>query len=113
MEIYSDNIGKFILMGVKGSTVCLNDYEMFGSYLSSLVEEGREDIVIDLSSSEFIGTGIINSIISARNKLRKKGGSIFIVSSNKNILDIFEILQMNALVPIYKSIDEFKKTHLD
>lgn len=74
-----------------------------------IIEEGCFHIVFNLDEVTFICSGGIGALAYNLNKVKRKGGAIYIISSNDYINYIFETLKFNIVFEgyYYKTFEEF------
>ena len=74
--------------------------------LQRVMEEGAENIVVDLSATTFIDSTTLGVLIGAVKRVRPVGGSISLVCSDRNIRKIFEITLLDRVFPIFEDRSE-------
>ena len=70
------------------------------------IEEGDRLVVIDLSDVGFIDSTAIGVLVGALKRLREVGGSLAVVCANDNVRNIFEMVGLENVIPLYCSRDE-------
>lgn len=80
-----------------------------------IINEGFYNIAFNLDEVTFICSGGIGALAYNLNKVRRKGGAIYIISSNDYINYIFESLKFNIVFEGYffKSFEEFSSALLN
>src|SRR3990172_6358012 len=66
------------------------------------MEDGAENVVVDLSATTFIDSTTLGVLIGAVKRLRSVGGSVSLVCSDRNIRKIFEITLLDRVFPIFE-----------
>ena len=62
---------------------------------------GASDLLIDLSEVSFIDSTTIGILMRTRKRLAPLGGRVLIVTSDRNILRLFEITALDRMFEIY------------
>lgn len=65
------------------------------SQMRNIVEQGVEDLVVDLSEVHMVDSCGIGLLISAHNSLRKAGGRLAVVHASAELLDLFQTMRMH------------------
>jgi anti-sigma B factor antagonist len=89
-----------------GGEVDLYTAPEFKERLVQLIEEGKKQLVIDLSKATFIDSTTLGVLVGGVKRLRPSGGSLTLVCTDPNISKIFEITGLDRVFPIYKTRDE-------
>jgi len=70
------------------------------------IDAGSRHLVIDLSAAEFIDSTAIGVLVGALKRLQESSGSLAVVCTNENILNIFEIVGLDDMIPLHRSRDD-------
>ena len=70
------------------------------------IEEGDRLVVIDLSDVGFIDSTAIGVLVGALKRLKEVGGSLGVVCANDNVRNIFEMVGLENVIPLYHSRDD-------
>lgn len=103
----SDYKGKTLLK-VKENLVTDPDAREFKDILTSIIDEGKREIIIDFSDMIFIGSSGIGKLLLAYKRLNDLGGKIYIVGLNKDIKDLFFTFRLNEFFYIVDSLSTIK-----
>ncbi|MFL5827554.1 MAG: STAS domain-containing protein [Thermoleophilaceae bacterium] len=71
--------------------------------MTELIHEGRRRFIVDLSQVAFIDSTAIGVLVGRRKDLLRRRGTIALVCSDENVLEIFEIAGLPALFEIHES----------
>jgi anti-sigma B factor antagonist len=66
-----------------------------------LIEEGKRQLVVDLTDATFIDSTAIGILVGARNRLLESGGSLEVACSHKNVLKVFEITGLERVLSLH------------
>lgn len=86
-----------------GGEVDLRVASRLGQYLHQLSKDGPRHLVIDLSRVTFIDSTTIRVLKEAAQHQRQAGASLALACGRPKILEIFEIVAMERVCPIYRS----------
>ena len=89
-----------------GGEVDLYTAPEFKERLVQIIEDGKKQLVVDLSKATFIDSTTLGVLVGGVKRLRPTGGSLTLVCTDQNITKIFEITGLDRVFPIYKSRDE-------
>jgi anti-anti-sigma factor len=65
------------------------------SKMRAMVEEGVQELVIDLTDVQMVDSSGIGLLISAHNSLRKSGGKLAVIHASAEILELFQTMRMH------------------
>jgi anti-sigma B factor antagonist len=86
------------------------DYEASPQLRASIdgqIKAGRRRIVLDLASATFIDSTAIGVLVTAVVRLHETGGgSLGVVCTHENVLQIFRITSLDVMVALYDSRDQ-------
>lgn len=75
----------------------------FKTELHGLVDEGPEELVIDLSGVEMVDSVGIGVIIATHNSLEQKGGRLKVTNITKDIFGLFSAMRLDRHFDVEKS----------
>ena len=89
-----------------GGEVDLYTAPEFKERLVQVIEDGKKQLVVDLSKATFIDSTTLGVLVGGVKRLRPVGGSLSLVCTDQNITKIFEITGLDRVFPIHTSRDE-------
>ena len=89
-----------------GGEVDLYTAPEFKERLVQVIEDGKKQLVVDLSKATFIDSTTLGVLVGGVKRLRPTGGSLALVCTDQNITKIFEITGLDRVFPIHASRDE-------
>ena len=89
-----------------GGEVDLYTAPEFKERLVQVIEDGKKQLVVDLSKATFIDSTTLGVLVGGVKRLRPTGGSLALVCTDQNITKIFEITGLDRVFPIHSSRDE-------
>jgi anti-sigma B factor antagonist len=69
--------------------------------LEELLADGKRRIVFDLSGATFIDSTAIGVLALSVRRLRPRGGALAVVCSHPRILETFEVIGLERVVPVH------------
>ena len=96
------------LLKIKENLVTDPDAREFKDVLTSMIDEGIREIIIDFSEMVFIGSSGIGKLLLAYKRLDDLGGKLFITGLNKDIKDLFVTFRLNEFFHIVDSLEAIK-----
>jgi anti-anti-sigma factor len=114
MELSIKDVGKFKVIKPAGR-IDWENARYLDQEIHRIIDEGCSNIVFNLDEVTFICSGGIGALAYNLNKAKRKGGAIYIISSNDYINYIFETLKFNIVFEGYyfRTFDEFSAQILD
>ncbi len=88
-----------------GGEVDLYTAPEFKERLVQVIEDGKKQLVVDLSKATFIDSTTLGVLVGGVKRLRPSGGSLALVCTDQNITKIFEITGLDRVFPIHASRD--------
>jgi len=70
------------------------------------VEGGRSHLILDLSSMERVDSNGIGEIVAVWQHAKNTGGELVLASLQPRVLDLFKILFLDKVIPIFESVAE-------
>jgi anti-sigma B factor antagonist len=74
--------------------------------LLDLVTSGVTEIVVDLSATEFLDSTGLGAVVAAYKRVRAHDGHLKLVATSARVRRVFEITNLNRVVPICATVDE-------
>ena len=78
----------------------------FKQRVTAPIEAGRTHVVVDLTATTFIDSSSLGVLIGAHRRLRRKDGSLAIVTNSDAITKTFRITGLDSVFTIVGSLDE-------
>ncbi len=93
------------LIKIKENLVTDPDAREFKEALTSLIDDGKRQIIIDFSDMVFIGSSGIGKLLLAYKRLDDLGGKLYITGLNKDIKDLFITFRLNEFFNIVDNLE--------
>jgi len=89
-----------------GGEVDFDVAPQFKRRISSLIEAGDRQLVIDLTAVEFIDSTAIGVLVGAIKRMRAVSGSLAVVCDNEDVRAIFEAVGLENMIPLHHSHED-------
>ena len=89
-----------------GGEVDLYTAPEFKERLVQVIEDGKKQLVVDLSKATFIDSTTLGVLVGGVKRLRTNDGQLSLVCSDRNITKIFEITGLDRVFTIHATRDE-------
>ena len=89
-----------------GGEVDLYTAPEFKERLVQVIEDGKKQLIVDLSKATFIDSTTLGVLVGGVKRLRPTGGSLALVCTDENITKIFEITGLDRVFTIYPNREE-------
>ena len=78
----------------------------FKQRMSAPIDDGRSNLIVDLSRTTFIDSSSLGVLIGAHRRLKLRGGSLTIVCDNDAITKTFRITGLDGVFHLVPKIDD-------
>lgn len=108
MELSVTDIDKFKVVKPHGR-IDWENARVLDKEIQQLIEQECYHLVFNLDDVTFICSGGIGALVYNLNKVKKKNGAIYIISSNEYINYIFETLKFDIVFEgyLYQTFEDF------
>ena len=89
-----------------GGEVDLYTAPEFKERMVQVIEQGKKQVVVDLSKATFIDSTTLGVLVGGVKRLRTNDGQLSLVCSDRNITKIFEITGLDKVFTIYPTREE-------
>ncbi|MEA2312676.1 MAG: anti-sigma factor antagonist [Solirubrobacteraceae bacterium] len=77
----------------------------FKARMAAPIDDGRTNLVVDLSRTTFIDSSSLGVLIGAHRRLKLRGGSLVVVCEDEAIVKTFKITGLDGVFTIVDSLD--------
>lgn len=74
--------------------------------LLELVADGTTEIVVDLSNTDFLDSTGLGAVVAAYKRVRAHEGHLRLVATSARVKRVFEITNLDRVVPICATVEE-------
>ena len=75
----------------------------FSATLNRTIIDGATKVLLDFSTLEYLSSSGIRSLMEGMKLLEPKGGTLAFCSLNAQLKELFEVVQLTKLFPIYET----------
>jgi anti-sigma B factor antagonist len=73
--------------------------------LLELIAAGEVGLVVDLEKVQFMDSSGVSALVVGHNAARANGAEMLVVCSDRGLLKLFEVSQLDKLLTIYPSVE--------
>ena len=77
----------------------------FKQRMSAPIEEGRSNLIVDLSRTTFIDSSSLGVLIGAHRRLKLRGGSLVVVCDDEAIAKTFKITGLDGVFTLAPTVE--------
>lgn len=99
-----------VVIQIKGNVMGGPEAQEFNDYIHQLVEEGKKNIVIDLSKVKFMNSSGLGMLITAYTTLKNGGGIMKLAGATEKINSLLVITKLITIFENYDSVEEAVKS---
>jgi anti-sigma B factor antagonist len=74
--------------------------------LATLIEDGSDELVLDLSETTFVDSMTLGVLLGAMKRVRSRGGHLRLVVAGADVRRIFEITLLDRVFPLHDTREE-------
>ncbi|MDX1671822.1 MAG: STAS domain-containing protein [Balneolaceae bacterium] len=94
------------IIQLKGNVMGGPHAEKFRDDLHSLIDQGKTNVVVDLSKVKFINSSGLGILIGGLTTMRNADGDLVICGADKKIRNLLMVTQLISVFDHYKTLDE-------
>jgi anti-sigma B factor antagonist len=95
-----------VILELKGKLVGGSLNGRMNQTLNNLLDQGKKNIVVDLSSVTHINSSGMGILISGYSKVKDKGGALKLANLTSKMKGLLSITKLNRIFETYNSVDE-------
>lgn len=103
-EIKSNS--KILVVQISGSLLEKNDANEITALIEENIEEGHNQVILDLKGLEYMNSTGINILISYLTKLRNNGGELIITNISEKVEKLLLITKLLSVFSVAASVEE-------
>ena len=105
MEINVRQEKQLAIVAITGSVDALTSREVT-SFLSQQIEDGKKDIVVDLSQVDFMSSAGLRAILAALKDSRQLGGDLSLAGAQPGVDKVLKMSGFNKILKTYPTVTE-------
>ena len=104
-EVYNSAVISF-----KGKLRGGPDAQEFQDYISSLLANGKKNIIVNMQDVSFVDSSGIGNIIRAFSTVKEAGGQLKLAGLNNKIQGVLSITKLNSIFEQFPTVEEASKS---
>jgi anti-sigma B factor antagonist len=105
MELKREKIEQSNVVHMKGSLTAATAQDFF-SKIVSFLEEGETNLIMQMSSVDFVDSTGLGTIVRLAKRVREAKGQLRLSAPQPKILEMFELTRLDKILPIFKTQEE-------
>ena len=102
-----------VVVELKGNVMGGEDTKDFTETLHKLIDEGKKNVIIDLSAVKFMNSSGLGMLISGLTTMKKADGHLKLANVTDKIESLLIITKLITIFESYESVDEAVKSLAD
>jgi anti-sigma B factor antagonist len=102
IDINISTVANATLIEVSGRVDSMNANQL-GDALSSEIDQGHINVVLDLAGVEYMSSAGLREIVTALKKVKRASGDLRVAQPSDRVLEIFEMAGLDTIVQIFSS----------
>jgi anti-sigma B factor antagonist len=99
------------ILRLEGDFLGEDDHRKLREQVRHLVENGRTDLVLDLTHVAHINSCGVGSLVCAFTTARRAGGELRLTGAGAHVKDILRITHLNNIFQVYPSVSAALSAH--
>lgn len=95
-----------VIIELKGNVMGGPEAQEFHDKLHELLDQGKKNIVVDLSDVKFMNSSGLGMLISGYTSIKNGGGSLVLANATEKINSLLVITKLITIFEHYESVDE-------
>jgi anti-sigma B factor antagonist len=104
MEITEKEMNDILIFSIKGEIMGGPESEIFQKKLYGAVEEGKVNVVVDMSHATWMNSSGLGMLISGLTTLRSSGGDLLLTNMSERLQRPLEITKLDSVFKIFDSV---------
>ena len=102
-----------VVIELKGNVMGGDDTKEFTETLHKLIDEGKKNVIVDLSGVKFMNSSGLGMLISGLTTMKKAEGHLKLANVTDKIESLLIITKLITIFESYESVDEAVKSLAD
>ncbi len=100
-----------VVVELKGDVLGGDDTKNFNELLHKFIDEGKKNIIVDLSEVKFMNSSGLGMLISGLTTMKRENGSLKLAHVTEKIESLLIITKLITIFESYESVDEAVKSY--
>jgi anti-sigma B factor antagonist len=107
LELTRENRAGATVIAVAGELDLLTA-SRFGAFINELVHRGRDDIVVDLTDTQFMDSAGLHILLSAHRRMARGGRGLSVICPHSPVRRIIEMARLTETLGVFSSFGEYQ-----
>jgi anti-sigma B factor antagonist len=99
-----------VVIELKGNVMGGEDTKEFNDLLHKLIDEGKKNIIVDLSDVKFMNSSGLGMMIGGLTTMKKAGGNLKLARVTEKIESLLIITKLITIFEFYENVDDAIKS---
>jgi anti-sigma B factor antagonist len=99
-----------VVVSFKGKLLGGPDAQIFQNQISSFLEQGKKNIIIDMSDVKYVDSSGIGNIIKAFSTVKDAGGKLKLAGLTDKIKGVLNIVKLDRIFEQFPTVEEASKS---
>jgi len=105
MELTSREDGDITILTVTGDLVIGEPETTFKKTVTQLLEEGRVNLLVDLSKVGFLDSSGLGALVRALTQSQKEGGQTKLLGANDQIRKLLQMTKLDSVFELHEDLE--------
>lgn len=105
MELTSREDGDITILTVTGDLVIGEPESTFKKTVTQLLEEGRVNLLVDLSSVGFLDSSGLGALVRALTQSQKEGGQTKLLNAGPQVRKLLQMTKLDSVFEIHSDLE--------
>lgn len=104
-----EEVKNYVIIKPKGELDLSNAASFKKQILDDFLSKGKNKLILDLSDVHYMDSSALGVMISLYKSCKLNGGTLVLIKMDRSLKRLFELTQLNSIIPIYENLDEYLK----
>ncbi len=109
MKIKTNEKYSAVIIELKGNVMGGEDSQKFSKLLHDLLDEGKKNVIIDLSKVKFMNSSGLGMLISGYTTIKNGGGKFVLAGATEKINSLLVITKLITIFENYEDVEKALK----
>lgn len=100
-----------VVIGLKGNVMGGDDTKDFNEVLHKFIDEGKKNIVVDLSDVKFMNSSGLGMLIGGLTTIKKADGNLKLAKVTEKIESLLIITKLITIFEFFETVEEAVKSY--
>lgn len=106
MHLHIEEKYSAVIFHLKGKLMGGNDAKIMGENINNLINEGKRQVIVDMSGLRFVNSTGLGILISNYTTLKKRGGDLKLAAIDDKVSGVLSLTKLNQIFSAYNTVEE-------